>query len=236
MIGERIINLRKKNGLTQLQLAKKLNISDKAVSKWESNRGDPSLEMLVALSNLFGCTIDYLVKGDNFEVLEDVKSSKNKKEYVEDLFDKALELIKARVEPIEYELWIKTIKPSKIKDSKLILLAQSFSERKIIEDRFYDIVFDAVYMLDKSISEICFFVENWESNDPLFKDAVRLAIKMGDISISKVQRAFGLGYPRAAKLVDDMEVQGFISPLDEHRQRHILIDEVKFKEVFSENL
>lgn len=50
--------------MTQLQLAERLNISDKAVSKWESGNGDPSLEMIAALSNLFDCTTDYLIKGE----------------------------------------------------------------------------------------------------------------------------------------------------------------------------
>ncbi len=62
-IGERIAMLRKINNLTQLSLAEKLNISDKAVSKWESNKGDPSLEMVVKLSEFFNCSTDYIVKG-----------------------------------------------------------------------------------------------------------------------------------------------------------------------------
>ncbi len=73
-IGERIANLRKKNGLTQLQLAEKLNISDKAVSKWESNKGDPSVEMLALLSNVLECSIDYIVtgKGKNSSTFDEV--------------------------------------------------------------------------------------------------------------------------------------------------------------------
>ena len=48
-IGTRIAKLRKKANLTQNELADKLMISNKAVSKWESNAGAPSLEMLIKL-------------------------------------------------------------------------------------------------------------------------------------------------------------------------------------------
>lgn len=56
--GDRIKELRKISNLTQLELAKKLNITDKAISKWESNLGEPSIEMLLQLSKLFDVSID----------------------------------------------------------------------------------------------------------------------------------------------------------------------------------
>ena len=49
--------------LTQKKLADKLQVSDKAVSKWESGRGEPSLELIRAITKLFNCSIDYLVDG-----------------------------------------------------------------------------------------------------------------------------------------------------------------------------
>jgi transcriptional regulator with XRE-family HTH domain len=65
--GDRIKELRKISNLTQLELAKKLNITDKAISKWESNLGEPSIEMLLQLSKLFDVSIDYLLTGVNRE-------------------------------------------------------------------------------------------------------------------------------------------------------------------------
>lgn len=62
-MGERIATLRKMKNLTQKQLADKLQVSDKAVSKWESGRGEPSLELIRAITKLFNCSIDYLVDG-----------------------------------------------------------------------------------------------------------------------------------------------------------------------------
>lgn len=64
-IGTRIAELRKKVGLTQSQLSELLMISNKAVSKWESNNGAPCLEMLIKLSQILNCSLDYLILGRN---------------------------------------------------------------------------------------------------------------------------------------------------------------------------
>lgn len=62
-IGDTIAKLRKEKGWTQIELADKLQVSDKAVSKWESNKGDPSIEFLPAIAELFEVTLDYLMTG-----------------------------------------------------------------------------------------------------------------------------------------------------------------------------
>lgn len=63
-LGNMIAKLRKKNGMTQNELAKKLSVTDKAVSKWESGMGYPEITQLPALSDIFGVTVDYLLKGN----------------------------------------------------------------------------------------------------------------------------------------------------------------------------
>lgn len=62
-IGKRIVSLRKLMGWTQVELAEKLSVSDKAVSKWESETGFPEISQFPAMANLFGVTIDYLMTG-----------------------------------------------------------------------------------------------------------------------------------------------------------------------------
>ena len=66
-MGKIIASLRKEKGLTQAELAQKLNASDKAVSKWESGGGFPSLEYILALATFFGVTTDYLLTGEKEE-------------------------------------------------------------------------------------------------------------------------------------------------------------------------
>ena len=61
---EKLQQLRKKQNLTQEQLAQQLFVSRTAVSKWESGRGYPNLESLKCISRLFSVSIDELLSND----------------------------------------------------------------------------------------------------------------------------------------------------------------------------
>ena len=62
-IGKTIAELRKEKGWTQVELAEKLQVSDKAVSKWEKDDAFPSVEFFPVLASLFGVSIDFLMTG-----------------------------------------------------------------------------------------------------------------------------------------------------------------------------
>ena len=61
-MGETISTLRKEKGMTQKELADMLNITDKAVSKWENGTSDPSTTNLMAIAKLFGVSTEELLK------------------------------------------------------------------------------------------------------------------------------------------------------------------------------
>lgn len=61
--GKVISQVRKKKGLTQKQLAIKLGISDKTISKWEVGKGMPELSLMVPLCEILGITTDELLRG-----------------------------------------------------------------------------------------------------------------------------------------------------------------------------
>ena len=63
-ISNRIIRLRKQKGWSQEELAEKLDVSRQSVSKWESSASVPDLTRILQMSELFGVTTDYLLKGD----------------------------------------------------------------------------------------------------------------------------------------------------------------------------
>lgn len=63
-IAEFITELRKQKGMTQKELAQKLNITDKAVSKWERGQSYPDITILPQLSELFGVSINELLNGE----------------------------------------------------------------------------------------------------------------------------------------------------------------------------
>lgn len=64
ILADKIIRERKKLGLSQEELAEKMNVSRQAVSKWESAQSIPEIEKLLQLSRLFGVTTDYLLKDE----------------------------------------------------------------------------------------------------------------------------------------------------------------------------
>lgn len=70
-IGERIFNLRREKNFSQGDLAEKLNVSRQTISKWENNLSVPEIDKFIALSELFGVSVDYLVKGEKDVEAED---------------------------------------------------------------------------------------------------------------------------------------------------------------------
>lgn len=62
-VGKTIATLRKEKGWTQVDLAEKIGLTDKAVSKWESDNGLPDTTNFPALAEIFGVSIDYLMTG-----------------------------------------------------------------------------------------------------------------------------------------------------------------------------
>ena len=63
--GALIRRLREKNNLTQQQLAKRLSVSDKAVSKWETGRGYPDISLIEQLSSALGVSVIELLSGES---------------------------------------------------------------------------------------------------------------------------------------------------------------------------
>ena len=78
MIGNRIKTLRTLNGLTQSELAEKLNITTQAISKWESGRALPSVEYLPNIADVFECSIDTLFSDYEIEVYQKFKPLSDK--------------------------------------------------------------------------------------------------------------------------------------------------------------
>ena len=76
IVAKNITELRLLNNMTQMELAEKLNYSDKTISKWERAESSPDIAVLVDIADLFGVSLDYLVRTENIE--ETVKENKQK--------------------------------------------------------------------------------------------------------------------------------------------------------------
>ncbi|MDO4344118.1 MAG: helix-turn-helix transcriptional regulator [Eubacteriales bacterium] len=64
ILSEKISLLRKKNGWSQEELAQQLGVSRQSVSKWEGSQSVPDLDKLLLMSQIFGVSVDYLVKDE----------------------------------------------------------------------------------------------------------------------------------------------------------------------------
>lgn len=75
IFANKLIQLRKKSGWSQEELAEQMNVTRQSVSKWEGAQSVPDLEKIIRLSELFGVSTDYLLK-DEIEQTEHLNSSK----------------------------------------------------------------------------------------------------------------------------------------------------------------
>lgn len=64
LLSEKIMSLRKRNGWSQEELAQRLGVSRQSVSKWESMASMPDIQKIMAMSELFGVSTDYLLKDE----------------------------------------------------------------------------------------------------------------------------------------------------------------------------
>ena len=77
--GEKLKKLRTDNGLTQDELAEKTYVTRTAISKWETDKGYPSIDSLKELSSLFKISIDELISDDDIQnkrLLDEAQSRK----------------------------------------------------------------------------------------------------------------------------------------------------------------
>lgn len=76
IVAKNITELRILNNMTQMELAEKLNYSDKTISKWERAESSPDISVLVDIADMFGVSLDYLVRSENID--EEVVKNKQK--------------------------------------------------------------------------------------------------------------------------------------------------------------
>ena len=80
---EKLKNLRKKSGLLQSEVAKKLNVSTSTIRMYEQGRSKPDDEMITKLANMFNVSTDYLLDND----LSNIDVSNDNKKLVQSLAD-----------------------------------------------------------------------------------------------------------------------------------------------------
>ena len=77
VIGSFIAKCRKEKGLTQMQLAEKLNITNRAVSKWETGKSIPGISVMPELCEIFDITVNELLSGERIDKEDYVMKAEN---------------------------------------------------------------------------------------------------------------------------------------------------------------
>lgn len=74
----RMKEMRKKQGLDQIQLARRMNLSRSTIAMWETGRSSPSLDMLIQLCEILGCTTGYLlgVEDTPYQIIDDAQHAR----------------------------------------------------------------------------------------------------------------------------------------------------------------
>lgn len=90
-IGRFIAALRKANGMTQKELAEQLNVSDKAVSRWERDESAPDLSLIPVIAEIFHVTSDEILRGEraSYQDTGITKNSEKGKKQIAMLLEKA---------------------------------------------------------------------------------------------------------------------------------------------------
>ncbi len=88
-IANRLLQYRKKSGLSQEELAEKIGVSRQAVSKWERSEASPDTDNLILLADIYGVTLDELLKGksetaENTDNAQDSEPEENEETFAPD--------------------------------------------------------------------------------------------------------------------------------------------------------
>mgnify|MGYP000474663127 FL=1 len=92
-IGKFISELRKEKGMTQEQLAVKLGVTQKSVSRWETGKNMPDLSLLQLLSAELGISVSELLDGEKISTVE----NKNVDEAINQIIDYSIKLKRHRI-------------------------------------------------------------------------------------------------------------------------------------------
>lgn len=96
-VSKQLIHLRNLKGISQEELASLMNVTRQAVSKWETDQTLPDSEKIIRLSEIFGVTTDYLLKGKESDPMDiysqhDSKAGANMSAEVTEILDNVQEM------------------------------------------------------------------------------------------------------------------------------------------------
>ena len=119
-----------------------------------------------------------------------------------------------------------------VSDEEVERVIEYFKMRKKTPEFDQNIV-DSVTAIEKGGPSGGVFGEG-KQEDELLGEAVRIVMEIGQASISMIQRRLRVGYARAARLVDMMEQEGYVSGFDGSKARRVLIKQAEYEKLFGD--
>lgn len=146
--GRFIKNLRKQKNMTQKELAEKLNITDKAVSKWERGLSFPDITILNLISDIFGITVSELLnaeigKNEEVDIEKAIQEAVEKITHKEEKKQQKIKKIQKNIEIISMVLFI---------FSSIIQLGYIFLVKILLKNYNYEYIIDSLfYIINETI-------------------------------------------------------------------------------------
>jgi len=139
LVGNKICDLRKKENLSQEQLAEKLNVSRQTISNWETNQTVPDVYQIKTISEVFKIGLDELLENDAFIPVEEKKNM----HYIE-LWEKAKIIIENELLPLVYDVWLGDVEIVNIENNILTLLVPFEVHKKILKKEYKKLILNSV--------------------------------------------------------------------------------------------
>ena len=227
-LNEKIIKIRKENGLSQEEFGDKINVSRQAVSKWENEEAKPDIEKIQQIAKKFSVSYEYLLN-DEIETIEKVDKSSNKKE------PKSKTKSFFKVILIIFIIYLLICIYKFIVFYRFYTIANSFSEKNyaIIQN-------SSIYTKPTQGEDITFYttkvgnkiLEQSYSKSNIIKDengkSIPYSITYTDI---EKREAYGLYYDRKNDMINDEEIEELF--VDKNDIKENTLDSIpsSFKEI-----
>ena len=169
--NEKLIELRKKEGLSQEELGYKLNVTRQTVSKWELGQTTPEMDKLVEMSKVFKVSVDELIKESETTVNPNptIEKQQVKKGNFREMFIKVLLIVALIFVLILVVTKISTILSNKWNDEK-----EKIEKQEEREDKIYNTVFDAFDNMNQGLDDVKQEVQKLEDNPNIFNAFIEM--------------------------------------------------------------
>lgn len=168
IFADKIIQLRKQRGWSQEELAERMHVTRQSVSKWESMQSVPDIERVVQLSELFGVSLDYLLK-DDVKDSEQIGNEKSENEIRNVSMEDAknfLEIKASTAKPIAAGVFLCIISPICL----LVLGALSENRQNFMSENFAGGVGLIVLLILVAIAVVIFIMNASKTHSFAFMD------------------------------------------------------------------